>query len=585
MKQEKLIHASSLYGDSEPTGNALADLECSSQVTLNDTGANPPFASESVPAYSVSASFGRILGVPPYNPRWEKLQRDYQNAAVASYLLQNAWATVLAMGLIAFVAGAGEKTWIVQLALLNNTMFFGLGLTLMPGSRTCRVKYANAITGTRVTFAIMMGLAAGWAIFSYATTTFLPDEWNSVAIATSIAVIAIGGIGCSAYPLMSLGFMTIVTSGGIAASIQSGEPIVGYYVAGWFILVMLLYLQILPSSRDSLQRVSDAAELEASEAEKREAIELRHDAERRLLEAREEERLRDEERRVQKDETRRQELFALAEQFEDTIGQVSETVATAAHQFNRTAHMMSRKAFKAAAQIEIIADAAQQVAQGSTAAAAASDQFAVSIDNVSEQAADAAELARSTNETAKATDATVSQMTERAEGIGEIAQLIHTIAGRTRLLAVNASIEAARGGEAGRGFAVVATEVKELANQTSDATGDVASSIQEMQRHSKASADELSDIREQIGLLETAATSIANAMNQQSHASKELAQSIDLAAASAGEVSVSAQELRRAASAVGKASGTLLIASGELESQSDLLKEKVSSFLAQIRKN
>lgn len=526
-----------------------------------------------------------LLGIQPYDPRWEQLQRDYQNVAAASYVKQGFGAAFFVMAMATFYTGIGKQTSLIHIAFVLNVLGFGSGFVVNPSLRSCLVEYSNPRTTTIAIAGSFLTIAVSWCIFTYTTMVYLPEEWHGLAMATTIGVMALGGIGTSAYPALSLGFMTLIAIGGMLGVWVMGRPLWGFYFLAWSIVIVLLHIQFFERARESLQHVKNAAELEKSEIEKREAIERRHDAERRLLEAREQERLRNEERRVQKDEARRQELFALAEQFEDTIGQVSETVATAAHQFNRTAQMMSRKAFKAAAQIEIIADAAEQVAQGSTAAAAASDQFAVSIDNVSEQAADAAELARCTNETAKATDATVSQMTERAEGIGEIAQLIHTIAGRTRLLAVNASIEAARGGEAGRGFAVVATEVKELANQTSDASGDVASSIQEMQRHSKASADELSDIREQIGLLETAATSIANAMNQQSHASKELAQSIDLAAASAGEVSVSAQELRRAASAVGKASGTLLIASGELQSQSDLLKEKVSSFLAQIRKN
>lgn len=526
-----------------------------------------------------------LLGIQPYDPRWEQLQRDHQNVAAASYVKQGFGAAFFVMAMAAFYTGIGKQTWLIHMAFVLNVLGFGSGFFVNPSLRTCLVQYSNPRTTTMAIAGSFLTIAVSWCIFTYTTMVYLPEQWHGLAMVTTVGVMALGGIGTSAYPALSLGFMTLIAIGGMLGVWVVGRPLWGFYFLAWSVVIILLHIQFFERARETLQHVKNAAELEKSEIEKREAIELRHDAERKLIEAREAERLRDEKSRLQKDEARRQELFDLAEQFEETIGHVSQAVATAAYQFNRTAHLMSRRALKAAAQIENIADAAQQVARGSVAAAAASDQFAVSIDNVSEQAADAAQLARSTNQTAKATDATVSQMTLRAEGIGEIAQLIHTIAGRTRLLAVNASIEAARGGEAGRGFAVVAAEVKELANQTSDATGDVACSIQEMQRHSQASAKELSDIREQIGVLEAAATSIATAMDQQSHASKELAQSIDLAAASAGEVSVSAQELRRAASAVGKASGMFLSASDELQSQSDLLKEKVSSFLAQIRKN
>ena len=138
--------------------------------------------------------------------------------------------------------------------------------------------------------------------------------------------------------------------------------------------------------------------------------------------------------------------------------------------------------------------------------------------------------------------------------------------------------------QAGRGFAVVASEVKDLASQTSEATRDVSMSIRQMQERSRASASELTAIRQQIGDLETAASTIATSMDQQSLASKNLAESIDMAASGAGEVSASTQELRKAANAVGEASGELLDASDELDAQSELLKSKVAQFLGHIRR-
>ena len=113
-------------------------------------------------------------------------------------------------------------------------------------------------------------------------------------------------------------------------------------------------------------------------------------------------------------------------------------------------------------------------------------------------------------------DDTISTLAVSAEQVGQIVELIQSIAKRTNLLALNASIEAARGGEAGRGFAVVASEVKELAAQTSRATEEVAEQIRTMQNSTGASVGALRSIAEQIKELEGAAISIASAVDQQS---------------------------------------------------------------------
>ncbi|HBQ93366.1 MAG TPA: chemotaxis protein, partial [Erythrobacter sp.] len=183
-----------------------------------------------------------------------------------------------------------------------------------------------------------------------------------------------------------------------------------------------------------------------------------------------------------------------------------------------------------------------------------------------------AELARKATAMAGNADDTISTLAVSAEQVGQIVELIQSIAKRTNLLALNASIEAARGGEAGRGFAVVASEVKELAAQTSRATEEVAEQIRTMQNSTGASVGALRSIAEQIKELEGAAISIASAVDQQSVAGQDLARSIDLAARSTDDVSSNVGQVRETSLATGAAASQVLNSSTELEAQATTLK-------------
>lgn len=282
-------------------------------------------------------------------------------------------------------------------------------------------------------------------------------------------------------------------------------------------------------------------------------------------------------------EAREEERLRLVATFEKALGDVIAGIASAASQLHSTAGVMAAGTEQAHEQTDRVTRAMEDAASGTTAAAAASDEFAMSIGEISRQATNSAALARKANDAAIDADQKISRLSAAAGEIGEIVDLIQSIAQRTNLLALNASIEAARGGEAGRGFAVVAAEVKDLAAQTSRATQQVAQQIATIQASTGHSVEALQSIGEQVKELELTAISIASAVDQQSIAGQDLARSLDLAARATDDVSASIGQVRDATRNTGIAATQVLQSADELERQASTLRSKSLHLARQFR--
>jgi methyl-accepting chemotaxis protein len=184
---------------------------------------------------------------------------------------------------------------------------------------------------------------------------------------------------------------------------------------------------------------------------------------------------------------------------------------------------------------------------------------------------------------ARNTMAQVSELSRASSRIGDVVELINTIAGQTNLLALNATIEAARAGDAGRGFAVVASEVKALAEQTARATGDIGQQITGIQAATQESVGAIKEISTTIERLSEISSTIAAAVEEQGAATQEIARNVQRAAVGTQQVSSNIVDVQRGATETGGASSQVLSAAQSLSSDSSKLKTQVGRFLDTVR--
>ena len=300
---------------------------------------------------------------------------------------------------------------------------------------------------------------------------------------------------------------------------------------------------------------------------------------RKALEEAEMKRLADEAALLERKRT----MVELADGFEAAVGGIVGMVSSSATELQATAQQMSSAAAETASQSTTVAAAAEQAASNVGTVAAAAEELGTSVQEIGRQVQGSASLAQTAMGEADQTAALVQALRQTSARIGDMVGLISNIASQTNLLALNATIEAARAGEAGRGFAVVAAEVKELANQTGKATEEIATQIGEIQGVTDQAVTAIGAITGRIREINSVATSIAAAVEQQGAATQEIVRNVSQASTGTAEVTSNITGVARASEDTGAAAAQVLSASSELSRQSEHLTAEVARFLTTVR--
>lgn len=280
---------------------------------------------------------------------------------------------------------------------------------------------------------------------------------------------------------------------------------------------------------------------------------------------------------------RAEKVRTLSDGFDNNVTCIMSTVSNVVTNLSDTATTMNSAANDAQGQSSNAASAAEQATTNVETVAAAAEELSASIAEISRQVSQSTDLANRAVEESEDTNQRIKTLESAVNDISQVVDLITDIAEQTNLLALNATIEAARAGEAGKGFAVVASEVKSLADQTTKATEQILSQIKEVQGSTTEAVESIEKISNRITEMSGISSGIAAAVEEQNTATQEIARNVQEAAVGTRSVTESVERVTETAVETGSASEQVRLLSTNLKDESGRLQSMVESFLQDVK--
>jgi len=269
------------------------------------------------------------------------------------------------------------------------------------------------------------------------------------------------------------------------------------------------------------------------------------------------------------------------------LSELSTGMSSGAEQVLNKAGYVASAAEEMSSNSGTIANTTKQATDNVNVTATSVQEMTAVINEIANNTAKAREITSESVTQTNSANQQVNELGKAAQKIGKVIETITSISSQVNLLALNATIEAARAGEAGKGFAVVANEIKELAQQTADAAGEIKERVEGIQKTTKGTVTEIETVTVKVNEVNEIVSMIAAAIEEQSATTREIADNIVEVSANLNEVNENISQNSTVASDIAREIAEVTTSTGELtdnSTQVNLQATELSNLASQLEK-